>query len=111
MQSQGRLAEARAIQEQLAKTAEAQTAVKARFMLGEIAFAQHKFEDAVEQYLGVTTGYPFKHWQGLAQFEIGRCFLSLGKRQQAIDAFRTVVEKYPDHPRAQDAGKMLAELK
>ena len=70
-----------------------------------------ELDQALEQYLGVTTGYPFKHWQGLAQFEIGRCFLSLGKRQQAIDAFRTVVEKYPDHPRAQDAGKMLAELK
>jgi TolA-binding protein len=111
MQNQGRLAEARTIYEQLAKSAEAQTVVKARFMLGEIAFAEHKFEDAIEQYLAVTTGYPFKHWQGLAQFEIGRCFLSLGKRQQAIDAFRAVLEKYPDHAKAQDAEKMLAELK
>jgi TolA-binding protein len=111
VQGQGRLGEARAIHEQLAKSAEAQTAVKARFMLGEIAFAERKFEEAVEHYLAVTTGYPFKQWQGLAQFEIGRCFLSLGKRQQAIDAFRGVVEKYPDHARAQDAQKMLAELK
>lgn len=110
-QNQNRLAEARAIFEQVAAAAAAETAAKARFMLGEIAFAERRFEDAIEQYLTVTAGYPFQHWQALAQFEIGRCYLALGKRQKAIDALRVVVEKYSEHAKAQDASKLLAELK
>ena len=111
LQNQGRLSEARAIDEQVAKATDTETAAKARFMLGEIAFAERKYEDAVEQFLTVTSGYAYKHWQALAQFEIGRCFLAMGKRQRAIEAFQTVVEKYPDHAKAADAARILAELK
>ena len=111
LQNQGKRDAARTLQEQVAREAEGETAAKARFMLGEIAFAERKFEDAIEQYLRVTSGYPYKQWQGLAQFEIGRCFVSLGRRQKALEAFQTVVDKYPDHSRAQDAARMLAELK
>ena len=111
LQNQARLDEARRLFQQAAKAGPAETAAKARFMLGEIAFAERKFEDAIEQYLMVTSGYAYKHWQALAQFEIGRCFLSLGKRAQAIEAFQTVVGKYHDHPKAQDAARMLTELK
>jgi TolA-binding protein len=111
LQNQGRLGDARTIDEQVAKATDTETAAKARFMLGEIAFAERKYEDAIEQFVMVTSGYSYKHWQALAQFEIGRCFLSLGKRQQAIDAFQTVVNKYPDHAKAADAARMLAELK
>ena len=111
LQNQGKLAEARGIYQEVVKATEAETAAKARFMLGEIAFGERKYEDAIEQYVMVTTGYPYENWQALAQFEIGRCFLSLGKRQKAIDAFRTVVDKYPQHAKAQDAARMLEELK
>jgi TolA-binding protein len=111
LQNRGRLGEARTIDEEVAKASDTETAAKARFMLGEIAFAERKFEDAIEQYVMVTSGYAYKHWQGLAQFEIGRCFLSLGKRQQAIEAFQTIVDKYPNHAKAADAARMLAELK
>ena len=110
-QNQGRLDDARSLYEQVAKTTDSETAAKARFMLGEVAFAQKKFEDAIEQYVAVTSGYPYKQWQALAQFEIGRCFVSLGKSQKAIEAFKTVVDKYPDHAKAQDAARMIAELK
>ena len=103
LQKQGRLDDARGIDEDVAKATDTETAAKARFMLGEIAFAERKYEDAIEQYVMVTSGYAYKHWQGLAQFEIGRCFLSLGKRQKAIEAFRTIVDKYPDHAKAADA--------
>ena len=111
LQNQGRSAEAGAVYEQIVKATESETAAKARFMLGELAFADRRFEDAIEQYVFVTSGYPYKHWQALAQFEIGRCFLSLGKRQKAVDAFQTLVTKYPDHAKAKDAVRMLEELK
>jgi TolA-binding protein len=111
LQNLGRAAEARAAYEQIVKATESETAAKARFMLGELAFADRKFEDAIEQYVFVTAGYPYKHWQALAQFEIARCFLSLGRQQKAVDAFQTVVTKYPDDTKAQDAARMLEGLK
>ena len=111
LQNQGKLTEARDIYQELAKAAEGETAAKARFMLGEVAFGERKYEDAIEQYVVVATGYPYENWQALAQFETGRCFLSLGKRQKAIEAFRAVVEKHPRHAKAADAVRMLEELK
>ncbi len=111
MQNLGQRAEARAAYEQIVKATESETAAKARFMLGELAFADRKFEDAIEQYVFVTSGYPYKHWQALSQFEIGRCLLSLGRRQKAVDAFQTLVSKYPDDAKAQDAARMLDDLK
>ncbi len=111
LQNQGKLAEARGIYQEVVKATEGEAAAKARFMLGEIAFGERKYEEAIEHYVMVTAGYPYPNWQALAQFEIGRCFLSLGKRQKAVDAFRTVVDKYPEHAKAQDAARMLAELK
>ena len=111
LQQQGRLSEARTIDDEVAKAGNTESAAKARFMLGEIAFAERKFEDAIEQFVMVTSGYAYKHWQALAQFEIGRCFLSLGKRQKAVEAFQVIVDKYPDHAKAADAARMLKELK
>ena len=111
LQHQDKLAEARGIYQEVIKATEGEAAAKARFMLGEIAFGERKYEDAIEQYVMVTSGYPYENWQALAQFETGRCFLSLGKRQKAIDAFRTVVDKYPQHAKAEDAARMLEELK
>ena len=49
--------------------------------------------------------------EALARFEIGRCFLAMGKRQKALEAFQAVVDKHPDHAKAQDAARMLSELK
>ncbi len=111
LQNQGKLAEARDLYLEVVKATEGETAAKARFMLGEIAFGQRKYEDAIEQYVMVTSGYPYEQWQGLAEFEMGRCFVSLGKRQKAIEAFQSVVGKHPRHAKAEDAARMLEELK
>ncbi|MGO8751092.1 MAG: tetratricopeptide repeat protein [Thermoguttaceae bacterium] len=109
LQNQQQYAPARSLYEQVAKTTETETAAKARFMLGEMAFAEDKYEDAIEQYLMVTSGYPYKQWRASAQFEIGRCFFAMGNRDQAIAALKVVTEKYPDHPKAKEAKKLLDE--
>ena len=91
------------------------TAAKCRFMLGEIAFAQKKYEDASAHFLEVVVGYPEKEeyaeWQALAHLESGRCFIELQKFQLARDELQTVVTKYPKHPRVKDAQTLLTGIK
>jgi TolA-binding protein len=110
LHKQNRLAEALPLYEQVTKETETEVAAKARFMIGEIAFAQKKYEDAVVNYLEVAVGYPYKEWQAMAQYETGRCFIELGDKAKAIAALQVVVEKHPDHPQAENAKKLIAEL-
>lgn len=110
IQNQGRLAEAAEQYRQIASQPTSEAAAKANFMLGEIAFGQEKYEDAVEQFLKTAVGYPYKQWQALAYYEAGRCWIELGNKEQAIKSLKTVVEKYPDHEKAKSAAALLADL-
>jgi len=111
LQSQNQLDQAAALYEQVTAETETETAAKARFMAGEIDFAKKKYEDAIEDFLAVTVGYPYPAWQGLAQFEAGRCLMELGDKPKAIAAFETLLQKYPQHERAADATRLIQDLK
>ncbi len=113
LQNLNRMDEARKTYEQVVTDTEGEvieTAAKARFMLGELAFAEKKYQDAIEQFLFAAT-LPFDEWRALARFEIGRCFLELGQKDQALAALQEVVDKHPKHARAPDAARLVAELK
>ena len=77
--------------EQITRETETEAAAKARFMVGEIAFGQKKYEEAIEHYLEVAVGYPYKEWQALARYETGRCFAELGDKDKAIAARKKVL--------------------
>jgi len=111
LQNQNKPAEAKALCAQVAKETEGETGAKARFLLGQIAFAENKHLDAIEQYLLVAVNYPYPQWQGAARFEIGRCHLAMDQREKAIASLQIVVDKYPNHAKAAEAAKLLAELK
>ncbi|HEV3024140.1 MAG TPA: tetratricopeptide repeat protein, partial [Pirellulales bacterium] len=111
MQKQEKLAQARAVYEQVTKETETETAAKARFMIGECALREKKLEEAVENYLAAALGYPYEEWQALGHFEAGRVLAELKEKEKAIDSFETVVKKFPQHAKAKDAAALLAELK
>jgi TolA-binding protein len=111
LQNQNQLDAAEKLYEQVTEETENETAAKARFMIGEIDFSRKKFEDAIEDFLSVSVGYPYEHWQGMARFETARCFMELGQNDKAIATFETMLEKHPQHERAADATRLLAELK
>jgi len=111
LQNQNKLDEAKTVYEQVTKETETETAAKARFMIGEIAFGRGNYEDAIEQYLLVAVGYAYPEWQALARVETGRCFIELGQKDKARAELQIVVDKFPDHPKAKDAAKLIAELK
>lgn len=89
------------------KETTAEVAAKSSFMLGEIAFAQEKYEKATEHFLDTALGYPYKEWQALSYFEAGRCFLELKNTKKAREVLEELIKKHPEHPRAADAKKLL----
>jgi TolA-binding protein len=110
LHKQDKVSEAAAIYDQITKATETETAARARFMIGEIAFAQKKHAEAIEHYLEVAFGYPYKELQGLAQYETGRCFVELGEKEKAIAAFQAVLDNYPEHPQVENAKRLIVEL-
>lgn len=110
-QNQNKLSEARQTYEQVTEETETETAAKARFMIGECAFREKKYGEAVEHYLTAALGYAYEEWQVLGYLEAGRCFLELKDNTKARDMFETVLKKYPNHPKAKDAARLLASIK
>lgn len=111
LQNQAKLDQAKPLYQQVTAQTQTETAAKAQFMLGEIEFANKKYEDAIEQYLLAAVGYPFKNWQALARFEIARCFVELKKNDKAIEMLQTLIDQHPDHPKAKDAATLMMQLK
>jgi TolA-binding protein len=111
LQNQNKLDEARAVYEKVTKATSTETAAKSRFMIGECAFRQKKYQEAVDHFLEAALAYPYAEWQALGHYEAGRCFIALKDTPNALDALGTVVKKFPKHARAKDAAKLIAELK
>lgn len=103
--------EARATFEAVIAETDQEPAAKARFMLGEIAFGQKKFTDAIEHFLLCSEGYAYPHWQGMARLETARAFIELGDKPQAIKTLEQLLDKQPDHAKSAEARQLLAELK
>lgn len=110
MQNQEKLVQAKELYEQITRETETETAAKARFMIGECCFREKKFAEAVEHYLTAALGYPYDEWQALGHFEAARAFIELGDKERAIDALNTVIERFPQHPKAADAKTLLQSL-
>ncbi|MGI9470113.1 MAG: tetratricopeptide repeat protein, partial [Rubripirellula sp.] len=104
-------------------------AARARFMMGEIYFADRKFDKAIPEFQRVMFGYgaekapkAFKNWQAKSGFEAGRCselLLQSAKtdsskkkaKQFAIDFYNYVSQKHPDHELATKSRERVEALK
>lgn len=111
LQMQVKLDEARAVYEKVTIDTDTEAAAKSRYMIGEIAFAEKKYSEAIEHFVLTATGYAYEQWQGEANYEMARCFIELKMPEQARDALETVVKKFPKHARAKEAADLLATLK
>lgn len=102
-------------------------AARARFMMGELYFAQHKFDKAIPEFQRVMFGYgaekadgEIKNWQARGGFEAGRCSEALiqdlqgDARQKAVtiakDFYNYVIDKHPTHEVVKQAQVRLNEL-
>jgi len=82
----------------------------AQFYLGEIAYHQNNYADAVKAYNAVLEGFPGSAKAPAAQLRKGLALLQLGKKSEAIAELRSLVKRHPQTPEAAQAKSKLSAL-
>jgi tol-pal system protein YbgF len=82
----------------------------AQFYLGEIAYHQKNYADAVKAYDAVLEGFSGNAKAPAAQLRKGLSLLQLGKKSEAIAELRSLVKRHPQTPEAAQAKTKLTAL-
>jgi tol-pal system protein YbgF len=85
-------------------------ASNAQFYLGEIAYAQKQYGDAVSEYEKVLTNYPKSFKQAPALLKKGLAHIELGQKTSGVRDLREVIRKYPGTEEERKARARLKEL-
>ncbi|MBQ17093.1 MAG: hypothetical protein CMJ65_08210 [Planctomycetaceae bacterium] len=110
LQKQNQLDRAVVVFEQVTKETSTESAAKARFMVGECAFAKKEYKKAYEHFLVAAFKYPYMEWQAKGFLEAGRCFKVLKDHPKAREMLETVIKKFPKRPEAKAAMQVLTTL-
>ncbi len=104
-------------------------AARARFMMGEIHFGQHHYDDAIREFQQVMFGFnadkapeSIKNWQAKSGYEAGRCGELLWQQAKtaksrekakkiANNFFNYVIQSHPQHELAAKSRERLEALK
>ena len=78
-----------------------------QFYLGEIAFRQKKYEDAVKAYNAVLEGFSGNSKAAPAQLHKGLALMDLGRRDAGIHELRALIQRHPQTPEAAQARAKL----
>jgi tol-pal system protein YbgF len=85
-------------------------ASNAQFYLGEIAYSQHNYDQAVQEYDRVLTNYPKSFKLAPAHLKKGMAQLELGQKTSGVRELREVVKRYPGTEEERRARAKLKEL-
>jgi tol-pal system protein YbgF len=85
-------------------------ASNAQFYLGEIAYHQKQYQDAVAEYDKVLTVYPKSFKLAPARLKKGMALIELGQKSPGIRELREVVRRYPGTEEERSARAKLKEL-
>lgn len=85
-------------------------ASNAQFYIGEIAYQQKNYEDAVQQYDKVINNFPKSFKIQSAHFKKGMALLELGQKNSGIKELRDVVKRYPGTEEERRARAKLKDL-
>jgi len=81
-----------------------------QFYLGEIAYRQKNYADAVKAYNAVLEGFPGNAKAPAAQLRKGLALLQLGKREAGITELRLLIKRHPQTPEAAQAKSKLSTM-
>ena len=116
-QNLGRLDEARQAYEAVAEATDSIVGARARFMLGELQFADKDYEEAIRSFFKVAYGYgypespsAYHRWQADATFEAARCCEMIRKLDVAKKLYKEIVDTYPESDKVNEAKEKLASL-
>lgn len=79
----------------------------AQFYLGEIAYQQQNYSDAVNFYSAVLTGFSGNAKAPAAQLHMGLALLMMNKRTEGIKELRELIARHPQTPEALRARSKL----
>lgn len=85
-------------------------ASNAQFYLGEIAYSQKSYEQAVNEYEKVLSNYPKSFKLAPAQLKKGMALIELGQKTSGVRELREVVKRYPGTEEDRRARAKLKEL-
>jgi len=85
-------------------------ASNAQFYLGEIAYHQKQYQDAVAEYDKVLTVYPKSFKLAPARLRKGMALIDLGQKSAGVRELREVVRRYPGTEEERAARAKLREL-
>jgi tol-pal system protein YbgF len=85
-------------------------ASNAQFYLGEIAYSQKRYQEAVSEYEKVLTVYPKSFKLAPARLKKGMALLELGQKTSGVRELREVVRRYPGTEEERRARARLKEL-
>jgi tol-pal system protein YbgF len=85
-------------------------ASNAQFYLGEIAYSQRNYEQAVTEYDRVVTNYPKSFKLAPARLKKGMALIELGQKTSGVRELREVVRRYPGTEEERRARARLKEL-
>jgi len=85
-------------------------ASNAQFYLGEIAYSQKKYDDAVSEYDKVLNNYPKSFKLAPALLKKGMALIELGQKSSGIRELREVARRYPGTEEDRRARARLKEL-
>jgi tol-pal system protein YbgF len=85
-------------------------ASNAQFYLGEIAYSQHQYQQAVAEYDKVLTNYPKSFKLAPARYKKGMALIELSQKNAGVKELREVVKRYPGTEEERRARAKLKEL-
>jgi tol-pal system protein YbgF len=85
-------------------------ASNAQFYLGEIAYSQRSYDQAVSEYERVLTNYPKSFKLAPARLKKGMALIELGQKNAGVRELREVVKRYPGTEEERRARAKLKEL-
>src|SRR6267143_1672976 len=85
-------------------------ASNAQFYLGEIAYSQHQYQQAVTEYDKVLTNYPKSFKLAPARLKKGMALIELTQKNAGVKELREVVKRYPGTEEERRARAKLKEL-
>jgi tol-pal system protein YbgF len=85
-------------------------ASNAQFYLGEIAYSQRNYDQAVSEYDRVLTNYPKSFKLATARLKKGLALIEQGQKSAGVRELREVVKRYPGTEEERRARAKLKEL-
>jgi tol-pal system protein YbgF len=82
----------------------------AQFYMGEIAYKQQKYKDAVKAYNAVLESFSGSPKAPAAQLRKGLALLQLSQKDSGIHELRSLIQRYPQTPEALQARSKLNAL-